>query len=130
MGSLLKPTPLLLVLLLVLPGFGCQEKWSSVEARSLPFLPKQSKDRSPVNLSVFLSLFLSNQLVTLPLPQDHGTKILMIYYFAGYSNVFATLGVVCKCCDGAAASGSGENCATSWAGACSNLQCLPWKLQK
>ncbi|XP_027173241.1 uncharacterized protein LOC113772943 [Coffea eugenioides] len=45
-----------------------------------------------------------------------------------YSKIFASLGVVCKCCDGAAAS-DGEHCATTWTGACSDLQCLPWKLQ-
>lgn len=45
-----------------------------------------------------------------------------------YSEIFAGLGVVCKCCDGAAAP-EGEHCATTWTGACSNLQCGPWKLQ-
>ncbi|KAL3536451.1 hypothetical protein ACH5RR_004912 [Cinchona calisaya] len=46
-----------------------------------------------------------------------------------YSNIFDSLGVVCKCCDYAAAMGeSEEHCTTSWAGSCSNLRCLPWKL--
>ncbi|KAA8518962.1 hypothetical protein F0562_016264 [Nyssa sinensis] len=38
-----------------------------------------------------------------------------------YPNIFATLGVVCKCCDG------GE-CKSTWVESCSQLQCLPWKL--
>ncbi|KAK8561721.1 hypothetical protein V6N13_149119 [Hibiscus sabdariffa] len=36
---------------------------------------------------------------------------------------FATLGVVCKCCDGA-----GGECSTTWTEPCPQLQCLPWKL--
>ncbi|KAL4388222.1 hypothetical protein GQ457_09G030070 [Hibiscus cannabinus] len=41
----------------------------------------------------------------------------------GYANL-ATLGVVCKCCDG-----EGGECKSSWDAsyACSKLQCLPWK---
>ncbi|PON90776.1 hypothetical protein TorRG33x02_134140 [Trema orientale] len=39
-----------------------------------------------------------------------------------YANVFATLGLVCKCCDGPA----GE-CTSSWTKSCSKVQCLPWK---
>ncbi|KAF7142242.1 hypothetical protein RHSIM_Rhsim05G0199800 [Rhododendron simsii] len=74
MGSLLKPS--LLVLLLLVINF--------TEARPLSFLPQQR-----------------------------------------FSKVFETLGVVCKCCDG-----PGGEC-TSTTGInpnCSNLQCLPWKL--
>nr|GMC88395.1 Fibropellin-1 like [Ipomoea batatas] len=42
------------------------------------------------------------------------------------TSILATLGVVCKCCDG----GEGEEgCVTVWSGSCSKLQCLPWKLQ-
>ncbi|GMN47756.1 hypothetical protein TIFTF001_016931 [Ficus carica] len=37
-----------------------------------------------------------------------------------YANVFATLGLVCKCCDG------GE-CTSTWNKSCSKVQCLPWK---
>ncbi|TYJ19036.1 hypothetical protein E1A91_A09G163400v1 [Gossypium mustelinum] len=40
-----------------------------------------------------------------------------------YSKIFATLGVVCKCCDG-----SGGECSTTWTQPCSKLKCLPWKL--
>ncbi|KAJ1384286.1 hypothetical protein SESBI_42681 [Sesbania bispinosa] len=40
----------------------------------------------------------------------------------GYSKIFATLGVVCKCCDGA-----GGTCTSTWTESCNNLQCLPWK---
>ncbi|XP_057440471.1 uncharacterized protein LOC130732442 [Lotus japonicus] len=40
----------------------------------------------------------------------------------GYSKIFATLGVVCKCCDGV-----GGSCTSSWTESCNNLQCLPWK---
>ncbi|KAK4771327.1 hypothetical protein SAY87_031859 [Trapa incisa] len=38
-----------------------------------------------------------------------------------YSKILATLGIVCKCCD------EGQ-CASTWEGPCSQLQCLPWKL--
>ncbi|OAY41398.1 hypothetical protein MANES_09G098400v8 [Manihot esculenta] len=41
-----------------------------------------------------------------------------------HSKIFATLGVVCKCCDGE----QGE-CRRIWKkGSCHNLQCLPWKI--
>ncbi|GAV65454.1 hypothetical protein CFOL_v3_08969 [Cephalotus follicularis] len=40
-----------------------------------------------------------------------------------YSSVFATLGVVCKCCNG-----EGGECTSTWNLSCSNLQCLPWKI--
>ncbi|KAJ9185280.1 hypothetical protein P3X46_004933 [Hevea brasiliensis] len=41
-----------------------------------------------------------------------------------HSKIFATLGVVCKCCDG----GQGE-CTRTWKkGSCHKLQCLPWKI--
>ncbi|KAK7390471.1 hypothetical protein VNO78_25777 [Psophocarpus tetragonolobus] len=39
----------------------------------------------------------------------------------GYSKIFATLGVVCKCCDGV-----GGACTSTWTESCSNLQCSPW----
>ncbi|CAK9137617.1 unnamed protein product [Ilex paraguariensis] len=41
-----------------------------------------------------------------------------------YSKIFETLGVVCKCCDGA-----GGECRSIWVGSCSKLHCIPWKLQ-
>ncbi|KAL2957488.1 hypothetical protein AAZX31_18G153400 [Glycine max] len=40
----------------------------------------------------------------------------------GYSKIFATLGVVCKCCDGV-----GGACTSKWTESCNNLQCFPWK---
>ncbi|GKV10068.1 hypothetical protein SLEP1_g21487 [Rubroshorea leprosula] len=46
-------------------------------------------------------------------PQQKPTKFL------------ATLGVVCKCCDG-----SGRECSVTWTDPCSNLQCEPWKLHQ
>ncbi|XVF76712.1 hypothetical protein PTKIN_Ptkin13bG0288600 [Pterospermum kingtungense] len=42
-----------------------------------------------------------------------------------YSKIFATLGVVCKCCDG---TGSDGECSGTWTQPCSQLKCLPWKL--
>ncbi|KAK8600248.1 hypothetical protein V6N13_059935 [Hibiscus sabdariffa] len=42
-----------------------------------------------------------------------------------YSKILASLGVVCKCCDGI---GSGGECSTAWTQPCSKLKCLPWKL--
>ncbi|KAK1354660.1 hypothetical protein POM88_047916 [Heracleum sosnowskyi] len=41
-----------------------------------------------------------------------------------YSKLVATLGLICKCCDGS--SGEAE-CKTTWVQPCSNLQCHPWK---
>ncbi|KAJ9180644.1 hypothetical protein P3X46_008860 [Hevea brasiliensis] len=41
-----------------------------------------------------------------------------------HSKIFATLGVVCKCCDG----DQGECTATWKKGSCHKLQCLPWKI--
>ncbi|XP_061348951.1 uncharacterized protein LOC133294310 [Gastrolobium bilobum] len=40
----------------------------------------------------------------------------------GYKKIFATLGVVCKCCDGV-----GGTCTSTWTESCNNLQCFPWK---
>ncbi|CAL5192209.1 unnamed protein product [Lathyrus oleraceus] len=40
----------------------------------------------------------------------------------GYSKIFATLGVVCKCCDEI-----GGACTSTWTESCKNLKCLPWK---
>ncbi|KAE9592038.1 hypothetical protein Lal_00038283 [Lupinus albus] len=40
----------------------------------------------------------------------------------GYSKIFATLGVVCKCCDGDEGA-----CTNTWTKSCNNLKCLPWK---
>ncbi|KAE7996702.1 hypothetical protein FH972_001402 [Carpinus fangiana] len=41
----------------------------------------------------------------------------------GYSKAFvATLGLVCKCCDG-----MGGECSSTWNYTCPKLQCLPWK---
>ncbi|PIN02254.1 hypothetical protein CDL12_25229 [Handroanthus impetiginosus] len=45
-----------------------------------------------------------------------------------YGKTFASLGVVCKCCDGVEGGGE-ESCTASWDGSCSKLHCLPWKLQ-
>ncbi|CAI0471189.1 unnamed protein product [Linum tenue] len=44
------------------------------------------------------------------------------------SKIFATLGVICKCCDNR----QGENgeCSISWKGSCSDVQCLPWRTGK
>ncbi|PWA85594.1 hypothetical protein CTI12_AA147110 [Artemisia annua] len=42
----------------------------------------------------------------------------------GYPKMLFTLGMECKCCDGAS---SNENCESIWKGSCSKLQCLPWK---
>ncbi|OWM81776.1 hypothetical protein CDL15_Pgr007814 [Punica granatum] len=38
-----------------------------------------------------------------------------------YAKILATLGIVCKCCNG-------SECTSTWNGSCSQLQCLPWKL--
>ncbi|KAL2336532.1 hypothetical protein Fmac_010978 [Flemingia macrophylla] len=43
----------------------------------------------------------------------------------GYAKIFATLGVVCKCCDGVG--GSCRPLISTWTESCNNLQCFPWK---
>lgn len=78
----------------------------AMEAKPASF---QSK---PVSLFLPLSLSLNHN-------SDHG---MCFGLFAGYSKVFNTLGVVCKCCDG-----EGGECRTTWEGSCPKLQCLPWK---
>ncbi|EEF22889.1 conserved hypothetical protein [Ricinus communis] len=77
-----KSSSLLLLLLLVLT-VSLSQKSIITEARTLSFLPEQSK-----------------------------------------SKIFATLGIVCKCCDGNL---QGE-CTSTWKGTCRKLQCLPWKI--
>ncbi|PWA92624.1 hypothetical protein CTI12_AA078260 [Artemisia annua] len=47
-----------------------------------------------------------------------------VYYPQRYPKMLFTLGMECKCCDGAS---SNENCESIWKGSCSKLQCLPWK---
>lgn len=42
--------------------------------------------------------------------------------YQGNANIFATLGVVCKCCDGL-----GAECKSTFEGTCVKLQCHPWK---
>ncbi|XP_054782142.1 uncharacterized protein LOC129289406 [Prosopis cineraria] len=42
----------------------------------------------------------------------------------GSETTLASLGVVCKCCDGI-----GGACTSTWTDSCSNLQCSPWKYQ-
>ncbi|KAG9146093.1 hypothetical protein Leryth_027292 [Lithospermum erythrorhizon] len=41
------------------------------------------------------------------------------------NTLFATLGLVCKCCDDAT-KGDGE-CVSTWKGTCSDIKCSPWK---
>ncbi|KAK4270383.1 hypothetical protein QN277_023421 [Acacia crassicarpa] len=40
------------------------------------------------------------------------------------SQTWASLGLVCKCCDG-----SEGACKSTWTNSCSNLKCSPWKYQ-
>ncbi|XP_061376379.1 uncharacterized protein LOC133318405 [Gastrolobium bilobum] len=49
-------------------------------------------------------------------------RALSLISHQGYSKIFATLGVVCKCCDGIEGA-----CTSTWTESCSNLQCFPWK---
>ncbi|CAN0926467.1 hypothetical protein LINGRAHAP2_LOCUS35359 [Linum grandiflorum] len=44
----------------------------------------------------------------------------------GSSKIFATLGVVCKCCDNRETEKS--ECSSSWEGSCRDVQCLPWRI--
>ncbi|KAL0309924.1 UNVERIFIED_CONTAM: putative proteasome inhibitor [Sesamum radiatum] len=45
-----------------------------------------------------------------------------------YKKAFATLGVVCKCCDADSGAGDDQVCATSWEGSnCTKLHCQSWK---
>ncbi|KAJ1439442.1 hypothetical protein SESBI_02378 [Sesbania bispinosa] len=55
-------------------------------------------------------------------PSNVEGRALSLISHQGYSKIFATLGVVCKCCDGIEGS-----CRSTWTDSCSNLQCSPWK---
>lgn len=61
------------------------------------------------------------------LEKDNNNVMILVPWFfylycLGNSKMLATLGIVCKCCDGE----SGK-CRSTWDGSCSKLQCLPWK---
>lgn len=58
-----------------------------------------------------------------PLVIEGRVLSLISHQVAGYSKMFATLGVVCKCCD----DGIEGACKETWTDSCSNIQCLPWK---
>jgi hypothetical protein len=53
----------------------------------------------------------------------YGCWLFVCDTIAGYSKIFATLGLVCKCCD----NGIEGACKETWTDSCSNIQCLPWK---
>ncbi|CAK8574950.1 unnamed protein product [Lathyrus sativus] len=50
-------------------------------------------------------------------------RVLSLISHQGYSKIFATLGVICKCCD----DGVEGACKETWTDSCSNVRCLPWK---
>ncbi|KAG4920286.1 hypothetical protein AAZX31_18G033200 [Glycine max] len=51
------------------------------------------------------------------------TQVLTIHKGYTKRQVYSTLGLVCKCCDG-----KGGECTSTWEDdACSNLVCKPWK---
>ncbi|OMO54257.1 hypothetical protein COLO4_36543 [Corchorus olitorius] len=58
-------------------------------------------------------------------PRIVESRVLKRVHQQGHAS-FATLGIVCKCCDG-----EGVECKSSWNAsyACPKLQCLPWKYQ-
>ncbi|XAR50890.1 hypothetical protein NMG60_11005346 [Bertholletia excelsa] len=60
---------------------------------------------------------------TSQIPAVSEARVLSLRPQIKYKKVYATLGVVCKCCDGA-----GGECKSTWAEPCSKFQCLPWKL--
>ncbi|KAI9079615.1 hypothetical protein K1719_038442 [Acacia pycnantha] len=51
-------------------------------------------------------------------------SLLKPHHHQGASQTLASLGVVCKCCDGIEGA-----CTSTWTDSCSNLQCSPWKYQ-
>ncbi|KAF8022115.1 hypothetical protein BT93_G2302 [Corymbia citriodora subsp. variegata] len=56
-------------------------------------------------------------------PREVAAAPYFVHHQLRDSDMYATLGVQCKCCDGE----RGE-CRSKWAeGSCSKLRCLPWK---
>ena len=104
------PKPLLLLLLLT-TIVSTSQKPIVTEARPLS---QQSKNYT-ISLFCFF-LFFSNF-------WWFSLILFSIFWIIGFSEIFSTLGVACKCCDGE----KGE-CTSTWTGSCSKLQCLPWKL--
>ncbi|CAJ2655842.1 unnamed protein product [Trifolium pratense] len=69
-------------------------------------------------------IFLISSIVEKPLIVEGRTLSLISHHQGhGYSKIFATLGLVCKCCDDVIEGA----CKETWADSCSNIQCLPWK---
>lgn len=84
---------------------------STAEARQLSFSSVQSQQTK------------ESALVLSSAPQESNTNTKMDTNAKnGYSKLLGTLGMVCKCCDGA-----GGECKTKWLEPCPNLQCHPWK---
>ncbi|KAK0585038.1 hypothetical protein LWI29_022576 [Acer saccharum] len=73
--------------------------------------------------SLFLALLIMIVFVS-PKPGFAEARPLSIIPEQRYTKIFATLGIVCKCCDS-----RGSECKSTWTGSCSQLQCLPWKLR-
>ncbi|GMY39673.1 hypothetical protein FCV25MIE_34917 [Fagus crenata] len=73
-------------------------------------------------------LFFWFSMIVAMLQQPRGLEarpLTIVDYKQGHLNKFvATLGIVCKCCDGI----KGE-CRSTWDSSCPKLQCLPWKHQ-
>ncbi|KAJ4833508.1 hypothetical protein Tsubulata_008012 [Turnera subulata] len=73
--------------------------------------------------SVLLLLLLALTPLLSQEPRTEAARTLSFLPQENFSKVFATLGVVCKCCDGT----EGE-CTTTWTGSCHKPQCLPWRI--
>ncbi|KAI4354582.1 hypothetical protein L6164_003432 [Bauhinia variegata] len=75
-----------------------------------------------INKPLLLLLLLAMVLSHAQKPSITEARPLSLIAHQGYSKIFATLGVVCKCCDGI-----NGDCTSTWTESCSNLQCFPWK---
>ncbi|XVF83800.1 hypothetical protein PTKIN_Ptkin16aG0521700 [Pterospermum kingtungense] len=71
----------------------------------------------------FFFLFFMILLISWNFREVESRILKRVHHQQGYAN-FATLGVVCKCCDG-----EGGECRSSCNASysCPKLQCLPWK---
>ena len=116
-----KPNSLLLLLLLFVVL--ASEKSSAVQARPLSSSQQSKDSKTQISITYIHAeeWVYTDEFVLIKLRVDfYGFFFVFCFCFLGYASVFATLGLVCKCCDG------GE-CKSTWNNSCSKVQCLPWK---
>nr|KYP55986.1 hypothetical protein KK1_002213 [Cajanus cajan] len=75
-----------------------------------------------LHVLMLLVILIASSVAEKPRVVEGRTLSLTSQSHQGYSKIFATLGVVCKCCDGVEGA-----CTSTWTEPCPNLQCSPWK---